>query len=353
LDSLLDKKQQYEKEIKKYSDTVMVLSAVYHTLKQKPAIAEYVAVETSLTSQKGTPIEPDLTALYDKRSKGILFEFKWSLPFSDEYLEKVIDSLGDYSGQCSNWKNSTGTVVYHDLILVCHMEDASRATQVMTKMASNPKYSFLVSNGFAVWTWIISISRRGGCGENLILTSQYGNIRNQDLEKKTQPPTGLVFTDDALTWLRSSFQFIKMKPPVQYTIIKLIQHIFPQFQDSSRGRDYYELTTDMIYETSKKIFFPWRDSDTKTIQAKRSWIVDALEKMYSLRVIGKTIDKRKWIIPIPTLRPRVPLQETICKKLAKYNLKVRAPRKSRVRTPKSDSKVKRGLRATSLMDFPH
>jgi hypothetical protein len=109
----------------------------------------------------------------------------------------------------------------------------------------------------------------------------------------------------------------------------------------------------MIYETSKKIFFPWRDSDTKTIQAKRSWIVDALEKMYSLRVIGKTIDKRKWIIPIPTLRPRVPLQETICKKLAKYNLKVRAPRKSRVRTPKSDSKVKRGLRATSLMDFPH
>jgi hypothetical protein len=351
LDSLLIKQQQYEKDIKKYSDTVAVLSAVYYTLKQKPPIAEYVGVETSLINKKGMPIEPDLTALYEKRTKGLLFEFKWSMPFPDAWLSEVIESLEDYSGQCSSWKNLTGTVDYHDLILVCHMEDASRATEVITKMASDSKYAFLSSDGFAVWTWIISVSRKGGCRENLILTRQYGKIRNLDLENKTKPPTGLVFPEEALTWLRASFQFIKMKPPVQYTIIKLIQHVFSQFQDTSKGRDFYELTTDMIYEKAKTIFFPWRDSDTQTVQAKRPWIIDALETMYALKLIGKTIDKKRWLVPIPTVRPQVPLQETICKKLAKYNLKVGTPRKTRVRPPKSDSKASQGLKPTTLMDF--
>jgi hypothetical protein len=76
--SLLTKKQQYEKEIRKYSDTVAVLSAVYSILKQKPSIAEYVGVETRLLNQRGKEIEPDLTAMYDMRRKGLLFEFKWS-----------------------------------------------------------------------------------------------------------------------------------------------------------------------------------------------------------------------------------------------------------------------------------
>jgi hypothetical protein len=273
------------------------------------------------------------------------------MPFSDEWLKEEIERLEDYSVQCSNWRNSTGAVDYHDLILVCHMEDATRATEKITEMASNAKYAFLASGGFAVWTWIISVSRKGGCGENLILTRQYGKIRNLVLDGKTKPPTGLVLPDEALTYLRTSFHFIKMKPPVQYTIIKLIQHVFSQFQDSRRGKDFYELTTDMIYEKAKTIFFSWRDIDTQTVQAKRKWIVEALEAMYALKLIGKTIDKSKWLVQIPTLRPRGPIQEAICIKLARYNLKETTPRKSRVRTMKSDSKPKPGLKATTLMDF--
>jgi len=349
--SLPTKQQQYEKEIKKYSDTVAILSAVYSILKQKPIIAEYVGVETRLISEKGVPIEPDLTALYDMRRKGLLFEFKWSMPFSDAWLKEEIESLEDYSGQCSSWKNSTGTVDYHDLILVCHMEDAARVTETIIKMASDSKYAYLASDGFAVWTWIISVSRKGGYRENLILTRQYGKVRNLDLENKTKPPTGLVLPDESLTYLRSSFHFIKMKPPVQYIIIKLIQHVFSQFQDTRRGKDYYELTTDMIYEKSKTIFFSWRDIDTQTVQAKRRWIVEALDTMYALKLIGKTIDKKSWLVPIPTLRPQIPLQETICKKLAKYNLKVGTPRKSRMRSPKSDDTPRPGLKTTTLMDF--
>ena len=353
MDSLLIKQQEYEKEIKKYSDTVMVLSAVYNTLKQKPPIADYVGVEIRLTSEKGNPIEPDLTALCEKRTKGLLFEFKWSLPFPDKWVDEKIQSLEDYSGRCTGWKNSAGVVDYHDLVLVCHMEDASRAKEAITRLVGDPKYAFLSAEGFAMWTWIISVSRKGGsgCGESLILTNQYGTIRNAILEDKTKPPTGLVFPQEALTWLRSSFHFIKMDPPVQYTIIKIIQHVFSQFQDTSKGKDYYELTTDMIYEKAKTIFFPWRDTDTQTIQAKRPWIVDSLENMYALKLIGKTPDKQKWLVPIPTIRPQGTLQKNICKRLAKHNLKVGTPRKSKIKHVKPESGTRKGLKPTTLMDF--
>jgi hypothetical protein len=106
----------------------------------------------------------------------------------------------------------------------------------------------------------------------------------------------------------------------------------------------------MIYEKAKTIFFAWRDSDTQTIQAKRSWIVDALEIMYALKLIGKTIDKQRWLVPIPTLRPQVPLQENICRKLAKYALKQGAPRKTRPKRVKPETQVGR-VKITSLNDF--
>ena len=183
MDYLLIKQQEYEKEIKKYSDTVMVLSAVYHTLKQKPAIADYVGVEPTLINAKGTPIEPDLAALVEKRTKGLLFEFKWSLPYPESWFNKAIKSLEDYSGRCSNWKTSTGNVDYHDLILVCHMEDASRAVQAITRMATESKYTFLAADGFAVWTWIIAISNKGGCGESLMLTRTIWKNQKSDFRR--------------------------------------------------------------------------------------------------------------------------------------------------------------------------
>ena len=348
---LISKQQEYEKQIRKYSDTVMILSAVYSILKQQPLAADYVGVETRILSEKGQDIEPDLTAMYDSRKKGLLFEFKWSLPFSDDWLKQTIHDLKDYSGQCANWKNSTGKVDYHDLILVCHMEDTTRATETIAMMSSDPQYAYLISDGFAVWSWIISPSRRSLNSENLILTRQYGKIRHVILDDKTKPPSGLVLPQESLTYLRSSFHFIKMKPPVQYTIIKLIMHVFSQFQDSRKGKDYYELTTDMIYDKAKTVFFPWRDMDVETVQAKRNWIVDALETMYALKMIGKTPDKTRWVVPIPTIRPRGPLQEAICRKLAKHSLKNGTPKTHKRKNPKLESKPRSGLKATTLMDF--
>jgi hypothetical protein len=148
-----------------------------------------------------------------------------------------------------------------------------------------------------------------------------------------QPP-GLILPEESLTYLRSSFNFTREKPPVQYTIITLIQHVFSLFQDPRRGPWVYELTTDMIYEKAKLLFPSWHELDTETIQMKRRWITEALETMYAIGMVGKPIGKpESWLIPIPTFKTRRPMEVALCTKLARHQLKIgkRPSRKGRPR----------------------
>jgi len=333
--SLLTLQQECVRAYRRYADTVAVLCAIYHVLKKEPRIADYVGIETKLRNSYGNDIRPDLVVMCEARTKGLLFEFKWSLPFSEKHLEKEVREIKKYAVPCSQWKNSNGKVDYHDVVFVCHIEDVQRTLTTISKVAKETDYDFLTSDGFTVWTWTISAARGGERREHLIITNAYGKTRNTTIENMINQPTGLILPEEVLTYLRSSFTFTREKPPVQYTIIALIQHVFSQFQDPMRGRAVYEVTTDMIYEKAK-IFFPtWHEFDVQTVQIKRRWITEALQAMFALNMIGKPVDKPdSWLIPIPTPKTREPIQSAICKKLSKHQLKItkRPARRGRPRT---------------------
>jgi len=264
----------------------------------------------------------------------LIFELKWSLPFSEKLLEKEIKEIKRYAIPCSRWKNTTGTVDYHDVILVCHVEDAQRAIDTILEVAKEPEFDFLTSNGFGVWTWTISAARGGERKEHLIMSNAHGRIRNNTIENMMKKPTGLILPEKVLTYLRSLFSFIREKPPVQYTIIKLIHNVFPQFQDPTRARgEVYEITTDMIYDKAKILFPSWHDYDVQTIQIKRGWISEALEAMWVTKLIGKPVGKPdSWLVSIPTIKTRGPVHSALCKKLSKHQLKITRPsRKGRPR----------------------
>ena len=332
--SLLTLQQDYIRAYRRYADTVAVLSAIYHILKQKPFLVDYVGIETKLKNDYGNEITPDIVALYASRTKGLVFELKWSFPFKEELLEKEVKELKKYAVPCSQWKNSTGRVDYHDFVFVCHIEDSGRIITAIMKVAKTEDYNFLTSDGFAVWTWTISAARGGERREHLILYCTHGTTRYNVMENMMRKPTGLILPEESLTYLRSSFSFIREKPPVQYTMITLIQHVFSHFKDPKRDSGVYEITTDMIYEKAKILFPPWQEPDVKTLQIRRRWITEALEAMFTLRIIGRPVGKpESWLIPIPTLKTRTSIEYAICKKLAKHELKVtkRAARKGRPR----------------------
>jgi hypothetical protein len=350
--SLLTLQRDCIRDYRRYADTVAVLSAVYHILKEDPTIVDYIGIEKNLKNSEGKDIEPDLVALYDHRTKGLLFEFKWSLPLRDDLLEKEIKELRKYNGDCSLWKSSNGRVDYHDSILVCHIEDSERSIEKFQKVASEKEYNFLNSDGFAIWTWIISSAREGERKEHLMLSNVHGKIRYAKIEGMIKRPTGLILPEESLTYLRSTFNFIHDKPPIQYTIIKLIQHVFPQFQDYKRGVSVYEITTDMIYKKANILFPSWKEQDVQTIQVKRKWITEALEAMFALKIIGKPIGKPdSWLIPIPTLKTRKPIEEALCVRLAKYQLKITKPPRRKGRQKDKPIRFEASPKIKKLTDF--
>jgi hypothetical protein len=321
--SLLTLQQDYIRAYRRYADTVAVLSAVYHVLQETPLIVDYIAIEKKLKTVNAKDVTPDLVALYESRTKGLMFEFKWSLPFSEALLEKEVKDLKKYFVECLDWRNTSGRVTYHDVVLVCHVEDAQRTVSLLSKVANEQGYDFLAQIGFAIWAWTISATREGERGEHLVLTNVHGNTRNATIEKMTTQLPGLILPEGSLTYLRSSFNFTREKPPIQYTIITLIQHVFSQFKDPRRGPAVYELTTDMIYEKAKILFPSWHEFDVETLQLKRHWISEALDALYSLQIIGKPLGKPDaWLIPIPTFRTRRAIESSLCTKLARYQLKV-------------------------------
>jgi len=349
--SLLTLQQECVRAYRRYADTVAVLSAIYHVFKKNPQIVSYVGIEQKLQNSFGNDIRPDLLALCEANTKGLIIELKWSLPFNETLLEKEIKEIKKYAVPCSNWKNSTGKVEYHDVVLVCHFEDAQRTVDMIKRVSQEEGFDFLASDGFALWTWTIGAAKGGERKEHLIIFPTYGKTRNAPIENMIKP-TGLVLPEESLTYLRFLFTCTREKPPIQYMMTALIQHIFPSFQDPAKGRQSYKLSTDLIYQRAN-IFFPsWQEFDEITIQVKRGWISEALETMFTLNLIGKPVGEPDfWLIPIPTLKKRGPIQIAICNMLSKKQLEAKERRGRRGRPRTRAIRLKPSPRMKTLEEF--
>lgn len=294
--------------------------AIYNLFSKNPDIASFVGIEHKLKNNEGKNIRPDLVATYDSDRKGLIFELKWSLPFDDSLLEKEVKELRRYAIPCSNWRRASDHMDLHDLVLICHIDDVQRAVDMIKKLANELKYDFLGKEGFAVWSWTITPPKLGERKEELRLFPVYGKTRNQKIEALISQSGGKLFPEDVLTFLRFSFTFVREKPPVQYTMTVLIQNIFPTFQQKP-DKDFYEIHMDMVYERAKTFFPSWHEFDRETIQIKRGWIREALEKLWELKLCEKILGKPDWWrIPIPTLRTRKPIQTVLCRKISKEYL---------------------------------
>jgi len=311
-----------------------------------------MGIEPKLVGPEGNSVTPDLVALYDENKKGLIFELKWSLPLTEEYLENKLKGLKKYSTPFKNWRTSTRHVDCHDLVLVCHIDDAKRAIDKITKISEEPGYEFFKSDGFAVWTWNITASKSGERKEELRFFRAHGKTRNNAIEKMISEPGGILVPEGVLRYLRFMFSFIRQKPPVQYTMTILIQNVFSSFQQKPE-RNYYEMDTDLIYNRAKPFFPSWHEPDTETVQMKRGWIKEALGKLWELNLVDKMLDKPDWWrIPIPTLKARRAIQEAICRKISKKLLEqVKRVRRRRGRTRIKPVRPRGPLKEKRLTEF--
>jgi len=277
-------------------------------------MGRFIGVEHELTTENHRKVTPDLAAVYDHDTKGLIFELKWSLPSGSELLKAELLDLKKYSFVRHNWGTSSGTVDYHDLVLICHVDDVKRVVSVIDELV---KASAIRPEGLTVWTWTITPPKGGERKEEMRLVPMYGKTRNDEIETMIRAPGGILIPEDVLMYNRFQYNFIRQKPPVQYMMTILIQNIFSSFQQKSE-RDYYKIKIDLIYERCKAFFPSWREADTETVQIKKKWIREALEMMVELKLIERdTGEADCYLIPIPTLQTREPVHIALCKKLEK------------------------------------
>lgn len=315
------------RDYRRYADTVAILSAVHDLLQKHPEMGQFIGIERKLKRSKGY-VTPDLVALYD--TKGLIFELKWSLPLTTSLLEEEVKELKKYTDQFSNWKTPSGQVDHQDIVLVCHIDDVKRVVDAVQRLAKQPEYSFLSSDGFAIWAWFIAAPKHGERKEELRLSSEYGGTRNDSIENMIQEPGGILISENVLTYLRFNFFFIRQKPPVQYTMSMLIQHVFLPFQLGIE-REFYEVDTDLICELAARVFFPsWHEYDANTVQLKRRWIRESLDSFEELKLIKRLDRPDWWKVPSPVLRSRQQTQIAVCRRIANWFLKqIEKKRKTR------------------------
>ncbi|MEM3697521.1 MAG: hypothetical protein QXQ94_08510 [Candidatus Bathyarchaeia archaeon] len=317
---------QCTKNYRKYADTVAVSFAIYHFITTQLKNAA-VAIEHKLVNTEGHELRPDVMAIFKKERKAVLFELKWSLPFDDGLLEKELKELKKYVSPCSGWGTNQESIDSQDLVLICHVDDAQKTVDMIKKLSDSKEWSFFREDGFAVWSWTITSPKGGERKEEMRVFPVYGKIRHVEMQNLIQTPGGILIPECVLTYLRWSLTFVKEKPPVQYTMTVLIQYVFAPIQQVPE-RKVCEVELDWIYEQMKKFFISWHEFDTPTIQAKRSWIREALEKLWELKIIEKTVEKPDmFLVPIPTLKTKRPIQEVICKKLSRQHFKELKKRK--------------------------
>jgi len=317
------------RDYRKYADTVAILSAIFHLITSHPTIGRFIGIEHELETKNHRKVTPDLVSVYDNDTKGLIFELKWSLPLRGDLLKTELLDLKKYSFKYSNWKTPSGSVDYHDFVLVCHIDDVKRTVEAVNELIKAPENEFFRADRFAIWTWAITPPKEGERKEEMRLLWVYGKTKNNEIERMIHEPGGILISEDVLRYLRFLYMFICQKPPIQYTMAILIQNVFPLFQQKSE-RDIYKIKVDMIYDRSKVLFPSWREADVETIQIKKRWIREALEKLIELRLVKPILTEPYWYyIPIPTLRARGPVHIAICKKLTTLWLKQAKKRERR------------------------
>jgi len=304
-----------------------VSAAISHLFVTHPELGHFVGVEHKLVATHSNEIlTPDITAVYDNNSKGLLFELKYSLPADIRSVKDELMKLAKY-GRIRNGWGIKGVVQAADFILVCHMDDLKRAAEAVQQVFYETQNPFYDPLSFSIWSWTVAAAREDERREEMRLLHAYGATRNGRLQQMVSEPGGILVPEEVLTMLRFTHMFIRQKPPVQYTIALLIQNVFSALPPPTRaGRRYYEVDLNLVYQKTNILFPPWWEQDVQTVQVKRGWIKEALDTLARLKLIKEIPGKAdSYSIPIPTLITRKPLPLAICERLVAIQGKISRP----------------------------
>ncbi len=232
-------------------------AGITHLFVTNSPLGRFIGIEHGLYADPNILLTPDITTLYDGESKGLLFDLKYSLPRDLQAVKDELLNLEKYKNARRGW-GTHGIVDRVDFVLVCHMDDAKRATEAARELFKETSKSFFSPEAFSIWSWTIGVSRSDERKEEMRLLHICGATRNAKLQSMISDSGGILVAEEVLTALRFTQNFVRQKPPVQYTMSLLIQNVFSALQplplSLTSQRQEYIVTLDTVFQKTNILF---------------------------------------------------------------------------------------------------
>jgi hypothetical protein len=216
-----------------YEGTVRVVQALAKFFSDNPELLDNFVFGKSLKYKRNgewIAFKPDIIAVYDNRTTGLIVEIKWSISNHFSTAAKEISKLKRYAYNISGWKGAIGrqqtqdVLANHDLVLLAHSDDVGLAKQVIADLIrSDPTiYQFLRNDGFALWSFGEEYDRSRN--EVIRIRNFYGGIRHSDLDKKSKSRIDIPL--EAIAVERNMILFMGDTVPESYIILKIMMMMF-------------------------------------------------------------------------------------------------------------------------------
>jgi len=310
-------------------------------IRRHPTVGRFIGESHQIRGLDGGRLTPDISSIFDLDKRGLVFEIKYSIGSSvEDYLLKV----KRYRNAVHGWPTSSGQIETNDVVLLCNANDTPRVLACLSELSvRQDDEKFFTSPGFSVWQWIMG-STKEDREDSMWLQRVYGKTRNTNLEELADTPGGIRITEDVLRFLRFQHMFVRDKPPIQYVIVFLVQHVLPKQPDVSS----YDIELEIVYDRANSFFPGWWEAAEETRQVKRELVKEALNRMVDMRYITK-IGQDKYQIP-NSLLGKKRLLDDVCRRLE--NIASRQARRPRVSLHMRRSrKLKRPTDTSSLDRF--
>jgi len=303
-------------KIERYERTINLILLCRNFINNRfKNIKFYPPEENFYTNYQTEPVTPDFSLLDKKQTLGVVCEAKAGLPQNEQYLKNVVDEkLNKYLNIIKGWNldASKFALIDYSLLFIAHVENIDKLRAYLIKKNNENRFKKKVS----VWEFQI-FSDQYGKGLRFFRIRYYcGKSSIEELDDEANIGFNILGND--LDRERGTCLFTT-DPPVEYTIMNLWIFIFSYFA-VKRGQEF-EVTIDEIHELIKKQFMRWKGKKTLL---RRSWIVDALNKMVEYKLISKVEKNDKYKVKYEKMNKKDFL-EIIKEKFEKESEKIKEP----------------------------
>ena len=295
--------QRYLKEIKEYSELVLVLATLkktFHDISMNKRISAGVYIEDTINYlNKPRPKTPDLIILEHYEKIGAALDHKYTKTRSKEHLRRVIEDITKYRGTAL-----IDGVQYK--ILDCFM--------------IIPESYFKIIKDI-----LLDLIRKEK--HELALISYLPNYEELELTLMLHNPLNLVFNSKIIrsfftkytrkvkipSAAHYQYKFIKQKPPISYLLVEVYHTIL------EGGVGPYSRTVivqfDAILNRIKTYYPRWITHSSEYEQIPRNRLLLAIQKLREIGIIEIQGNK------IKAKRPKKSVIEYVLEKLAKWEIK--------------------------------